>query len=298
VLTAGAAGLGLAVAGCAPKAEPAPAATLPPDTSARQTAAPVPTTLAGTGAAYFFGKPFVPDLRDHFGIDRAKIYPSSDPRFKHFLRVTLPGGLKDNPNSPAIYGDKLTFGGTQLFLNSGYPRNELYLRYYVRFGNDFDFNKGGLLPGFYGSIVKGTQRSESDRDGFATRFMWRKKGAGGVYTNTSALYNSSIKPVNVRAKDRWNWKPGQWICVEQGVRMNSVGFAQGLLLIYIDGVEVYKEHGYNLRLSSKLRIGGVLFQAAYGTGDRSFAQDYDQTIDFAAFAVGQSRVGIIKPPKS
>ncbi len=283
--------LGVAATGCSkPKHPFDPASeTLPPDPSVTPSASAAARFL-DTGAADFFGKGLIPQQRATFGLDRAQILPSDDPRFQQIVRVSLPAGDTFNDPKAQVYNDGNTYGGSQLFVAmEGRPTFEMYLRYYVRFPHDFDFRKGGKLPGFYGVIYnKGNdQRTDSDRSGFASRFAWRKEGEGIVYSNTAR----PDAPVKVSGKKSWTWELNKWICVEQGVRMNFETFSQGLLDVWIDNKETVKEHGYNPRISDKVRIGGIMFSAVYGGGDRSFAPETGTTIDFAAFAIGEQRVG-------
>ncbi len=283
--------LGVAATACSRPArtfDPA-SETLPPDSDAAASPAPngPPPTLA-TGAADFFGKDLVPQTRATFGLDRAQILPSDNPHFPRMVRVSLPAGSINTENQ--VYNDGNTYGGTQLFLAmTGRPTYEMYLRYYIKLPHDFDFNKGGKLPGFYGVIYKkeSDERSDTDRNGFASRFGWRKEGEGIVYSNTARPDH----PLDISGKKTWTWELDKWICVEQGVRLNFENFSQGLLAVWINNKEVFKEHGYNPRISDKLRIGGIMFSVVYGGGDRSFAPETDTSIDLAGFAIGAQRVG-------
>ena len=50
----------------------------------------------------------------------------------------------------------------------------------LMFGSEFDFVKGGKLPGLYGGGTSCSGGAESERC-FSTRFMWRRDGDGEVY---------------------------------------------------------------------------------------------------------------------
>ncbi|CAI7973976.1 conserved hypothetical protein [Frankia sp. Hr75.2] len=272
---------------------------LPPDTAA-PVAAPATTaaarrTLADpAGAKEFFGKDLVARSRSSFGLDRAEIMASDDPRFLKFLRISLPVDAM-NPADARIYGDGPTYGGTQVFvdhtLRSPY---ELYMRYYLRFPEGFAFGKGGRLPGFFGTIVKNRQRTETLRSGLATRFAWRDGDEGIVYANTARTDH----PINVIGKGAWHWPAGRWICVEQGVKLNFEGFADGVLLVWLDGQLVHKEQSFNPRISNDLRIGGILVTATFGDGGTSFAPTSPQTMDLAGFTYGTARLNPLPKPEA
>jgi hypothetical protein len=50
------------------------------------------------------------------------------------------------------------------------------LSYYVRFSENFDFVKGGKLPGLFGGVGNSGGEIPDGTDGFSTRFMWRRNG--------------------------------------------------------------------------------------------------------------------------
>jgi hypothetical protein len=283
-------GLAGALAGCgSPAAFDPRSEILPSDTSTPRpvatTAARTPTLADPAVARDFFGKDLVASTRSSFGLNRAAVLPSDDPRFARMLRVSLPVNAVND--TAKIYQDGPTYGGVQMFvddtLRSPY---ELYLRYYLRFPANFQFGQGGRLPGFFGTIVKDRARTDTDRFGFATRFAWRKGDEGIVYANTARPDH----PVNVIGKGAWRWPTGRWICVEQGVKLNFETFADGVLLIWLDGQLVHKEQHFNPRISDKLRIGGILVTATFGDGGITYAPVVSQTIDLAAFAYGTTRL--------
>lgn len=81
-------------------------------------------------------------------------------------------------------------GGTQLYSLWNYtdsPFQSMMFTYDIAFDADFDFVKGGKLPGIRGGpnplgCSGGNQPNGTDC--FSTRVMWRKNGAGeGVFSN-------------------------------------------------------------------------------------------------------------------
>ncbi|WP_241841415.1 polysaccharide lyase [Pseudofrankia sp. BMG5.36] len=293
-------GLSGVLAACGPgmgQVDPA-SETLPPDTAAPGAVSTTPgsarhTLASATVARQFFGEKLVPTTRSSFGLDLAEVLPSDDKRFPSFLRVSIPSDVT-NPEEARIYQDGATYGGIQMFvdhtLRSPY---ELYMRYYVRFPQDFEFGKGGRLPGFFGTIVKNRIRTETLRSGFATRFAWRDGDFGLIYANTAR----SDHPVNTVGKASWRWPRGRWVCVEQGVKLNFEGFADGLMLIWIDGQLVYKDQQFNPRISNDLRTGGFLVTATFGDGGATFKPASPQTIDLAGFAYDVKRLNPLPKPE-
>jgi hypothetical protein len=295
-------GAGAMLAGCSspvsapPKADPALAAdpTLTPaagtGVGAGAGATPADSSLAGS-AARFFGPLLVPQPAKAFGLKQADVLSSDDKRFSQLVRVYYRAGVT---NGESIYDDPPTYGGTQLLLaTKSKPPQELFMRYYVRFPTDFDFVKGGKLPGFYGVDVKNGKLAPGD-GGFAARLMWRKKGLGGV----AAYLPNAPGHLTTIAKNMWTWRPGEWTCVELGLRLNIAGHSDGALSVWIDGNLVHQEPQVLFRLSDRPRIGGLVFSTYFGGGDGSWDPPFDQNADFAAFAVGPARIGQIKGPRS
>ena len=56
------------------------------------------------------------------------------------------------------------------------PVDEYMLEYKVRVPNDFDFVRGGKLPGLYGGSGPAGGASVAEADGFSARIMWRELG--------------------------------------------------------------------------------------------------------------------------
>ncbi|HEY1051278.1 MAG TPA: hypothetical protein VGE39_16015, partial [Prosthecobacter sp.] len=73
---------------------------------------------------------------------------------------------------------------------------EAELRYTLRFSKDFDFVKGGKLPGLCGGPdnVSGGRPADG-KNGFSARLMWRKDGRGEAYVyhkNQKSNYGDSF----------------------------------------------------------------------------------------------------------
>ncbi|MGF7236782.1 MAG: polysaccharide lyase, partial [Frankia sp.] len=247
-------------------------------------------TLA-TSAARFFGPLLVPQKDKAFGLDQADVLTSDDRRFTQLSRVYYGANVVNNDEP--IYGDGTTYGGTQLLLATKFqPLLMLYIRYYVRFPADFDWVKGGNLPGLYGVNVKDGKISPGD-GGFAVRIAWRKKGYGAV----NAYLPNAPNHLKTFAKNAWAWNPGVWTCVELGLRLNTPGLANGAASVWIDNAPAYHEQNLELRVSDKPHIGGLAFTTYFGGGDLSWEPPFSQSADFAGFAVGPARIGPIAAPR-
>ncbi len=172
------------------------------------------------------------------------------------------------------------------------PREECYIRYYVRFEPGFDFVKGGKLPGLVGGNANTGGKKPDGQDGWSARLMWRSGGRIVQY-----VYHPDQKDV---WGDDFDWKvegepcrfiPGKWHCVETQVRLNTPGERDGFLRSWLDGVEALKAEGLRFRDVGSLRVDGLYFSTFFGGGDLSWAPSEDQTIWFDDFVLSASPIG-------
>ncbi|MGI5135887.1 polysaccharide lyase [Streptomyces sp. CA-106110] len=245
----------------------------------RSTASATPLSQDPAAVARFFGPRLTARPNGSFGLSRAELLPGSHPALGSLLRVHYPA-RSASPTVARQYGRPE--GGTQLYLPllSG-PVDSLHLRYYVRFPDDFDFVKGGKLPGLYGGTVTGGRHIPDGEDGLSTRYMWRPHGVAEVYAYlpTSVAHGTSL------GRGSWDWPLGRWACVEQAVRLNRPGRFDGTVTVFVDGRQVMSRGGLEFRTTGRLGIDGVFFSTFFGGSDPSWATPRSQYADFAAFAV-------------
>src|SRR5262249_9261724 len=91
----------------------------------------------------------------HWGLANLEVIDDPSGTFPKVFRIRYPRGSA----SPTVTRDtNAPVGGAQFYATLGLPpRNSLHLRYYVRFAEDFDFVKGGKLPGLFGGTVQSGQ---------------------------------------------------------------------------------------------------------------------------------------------
>jgi hypothetical protein len=226
-----------------------------------------------------------PKEKGSFGLDNTSVEADPASPGGRFLRVKyFQGGA--SPSASRRAGVKE--GGAQLLsqLPSG-PADKLFLRYYVRFPADFDFVKGGKLPGFYGGQNISGGHIPDGSDGFSTRFMWRSEGQGEVYV----YMPSSTKFGTSLGRGSFRFTPGKWHCLEQELDLNTPGQADGQVRVWLDSEAVFEQQRLFFRSVGTLQIEGVFFSTFFGGGDPSWAPPHDTHADFAAFATGGTRVG-------
>ncbi|KAH9977048.1 hypothetical protein BGW80DRAFT_1166751 [Lactifluus volemus] len=118
--------------------------------------------------------------------------------------------------------------------------------YSVFFPSDFEWVKGGKLPGLYGGRT-GCSGGDPALDCFSTRLMWRQGGAGELYlyapkdrqvpslcdapplTVCHQTYGFSI------ARGSFKFSAGSWTYVSQTVVLNTPGYPDGGFHLEVDG---------------------------------------------------------------
>jgi hypothetical protein len=276
---------------------PAPNDTTIPVPPPEVSASPPATSAGSTDAVpprddlpSFFGNGLTILQHGSFGFDRAHVLPATDPAVGPTLRVNYPAGSASNLSANT---DGSAYGGTQVYLQpTNGPVDQLHLRYYLRFQPGFDFVKGGKLPGLYGGTVTSGRHIPDGSNGFSTRYMWRRSGAGEVY----AYLPSSVEHGTSLGRGSWSFTPGQWICIEQAVQLNTPGRADGSVSVWLDGKLVFNQPDLSYRTTDKLKIDGLFFSTFFGGGDSSWASPADQYTDFAAFAISEQYIGPLSHP--
>jgi hypothetical protein len=232
---------------------------------------------------------WTPKDKGTFGIENTSVEDDPQSPGGRYLRVQYWQGSA-SPSASRRVGAQV--GGAQLLGQlPGGPADRLFLRYFVRFADDFDFVKGGKLPGFYGGHNISGGHIPDGTDGFSTRFMWRSDGQGEVYVYmpSSTRFGTSL------GRGSFHFTPGKWHCLEQELTLNTPGQADGQLHVWLDSRPVFEQGALFFRSVQQLAIEGVFFSTFFGGGDSSWAPPSDTHADFAAFATAPTRLGCELP---
>jgi hypothetical protein len=133
-------------------------------------------------------------------------------------------------------------------------KSTVCLAYHVLLPSDFDFARGGRLPGLVGADDAGDAS-------FAARLVWRPGGLGAVSLRTSGASETRQPPVDLgeSALPR-----GRWFRIEQEVVLNAPKQADGKLLVWLDGQLAGERHDLVFRTRSSVGLTGVAADAFYG----------------------------------
>ncbi|MEM6840034.1 MAG: polysaccharide lyase [Cyanobacteria bacterium P01_C01_bin.120] len=216
-----------------------------------------------------------------WGLENLTVRTVETGPFPAILRVYYPAGSA----SPSVSRRQgVPLGGGQFYADLDLPpQTALRLSYAVRFAANFDFVKGGKLPGLYGGVGNSGGDIPDGTDGFSTRLMWRRDGEGELYAYlpTSERYGTSIE------RGAWTFQPGVWHRIEQEIVLNDPDQQNGQARIWVDGQQVISQNSLQFRTTDDLKIDGLFFSTFFGGGDASWSTPHDVHIDFADFSVSE-----------
>ena len=211
-------------------------------------------------------------------MDNTAVITDETGQFGQVLRVRYPAGSA----SPTVTRKGAPSGGAQFYgTPNPSPHDRLKLSYSLRFSRNFDFVKGGKLPGLYGGTGNSGGDIPNGRDGFSSRLMWRKNGAGEVY----AYLPKSKKNGTSLGRGQWTFRPNTWHQIQQELQLNTPRKSDGWIRIWFDQKLVLEETDLRFRNTSKLTIDGIFFSTFFGGDDRSWSTPKDVSIDFANFSI-------------
>lgn len=211
-----------------------------------------------------------PTVRWASGLERCEIVEEDGDRF---LRVHYPAGSV-GPGE----------GGAQWWVDFDRSYGELYLAYRVRFGEGFDFVRGGKLPGLMGGTGNTGGERPSGLDGWSARMMWRTGGEAVQYVyhvNQPTIYGEDFPwdAGGTRAFD------ATFHTVEHHVVMNTPAIDDGSIRGYWDGALALDRGELRFRDVDTFAIDGFYFSTFFGGSDATWAATRDEHVDFDDFVV-------------
>jgi hypothetical protein len=131
------------------------------------------------------------------------------------------------------------------------------LGFHVLLSADFDFGRGGALPGLAGGDAAG------GGDRFLARLAWRPKGVGGATVHVTENGVTRALPAELEG---FEFPRGKWLKVEQEVVLNAPGKNDGALRVWVDGALVIDRTDMGYRAKAETAISGVAVDVFYGSG--------------------------------
>ena len=185
------------------------------------------------------------------------------------LSITTPEGEH--------YGASIEFPFKQT--KDGEP-SEIYFRYYLRFGDDWNPTGGGKLPGIGGTYGKGGWggRPSDGTNGWSARGLFKESKDGktpiGFY-----CYHAEMKG---QYGENWHWDRDQlgslennrWYCLEQYVKLNTIGKSDGILRAWVDGKLAFEKTNVRMRNTPALKIQNIWINFYHGGKSPAASEDH------------------------
>jgi len=195
---------------------------------------------------------------------------------------------------------------------------EAYLEYKIKFDKDFFWATGGKLPGLGGStkgvnsetvgrgtIPSGTRYNEAG-DGFSARLMWRRNRDQTTIPRFILYSYFAKKPDGSDRKDNQagddisiftGLKDNVWYTVRQYIKLNTPGQANGTVIMWINGNEVYKKTNHTIRKAGRgdLKINALIMNT-YRGGARTDPVWHSPRTEYAFFDDFKVWTGCVNPP--
>ncbi|KAJ7096307.1 hypothetical protein C8R44DRAFT_812691 [Mycena epipterygia] len=192
------------------------------------------------------------------------------------LQVTYPAGSFSGGTGGAQFVN--LWNTTQ---SSGFQ--SMLLSYEVAFDANFDWVKGGKLPGLRGGsdpIGCSGGNQSNGLECFSARLMWRPGGAGEAYayipspnglcSEKSIICNSDFG-ISI-SRGSFTFSSGQWNRVALLVQLNNpADVANGNIEVYFNDVQAFAQQDLQIRASSSVTAGGLFFSTFFGGSDSSWA---------------------------
>lgn len=220
------------------------------------------------------------------GPDEGRVIIVNDSRSGHAARIKYPNGGNQSSRSGATWETDFNF-----------KSEDLYMSYWVKFDDDFQFVKGGKLPGLGGS----TEFPYGDFE-FTTRLMWREDGKLEFYVHGYNINNSQgAEPYRIFWDDAGyhaRVNKGQWHHIEIRQKLNTPGQRDGRLQGWLDGELVCDDSDNSgTRGSGEVdtRIDHLYFSTFFGGSSEPASQwqpKADVYATFDDFTVSTSRIGV------
>ena len=183
-------------------------------------------------------------------------------------------------------------------LAGGEP-DEAYFRYYLRLGSHWDpVVDGGKLPGFagiYGTAGWGQRRADGSNGWSARGAFLRSADAGANAKRAIGTYAYAAN-TGGGLGEVWGWNLGptglleknRWYAVEQHVKLNTPGLADGILRVWVDGQLAFVKANLRYRDTPKLKIESVWMNVFHGGVTKT---DRDLTLYIDNLVIARRYIG-------
>jgi hypothetical protein len=192
-----------------------------------------------------------------------------------FLRINFPLGSLNK-------GEKNRAAG--IHFTSAIPQSDsLYLRYYVRLGEQFPSRNTIVLPGL--SIQDKNQGLLS-----AFNVIIGYEGKLGI-SFKSLLVNKTMYMVSSKP---YTLGKNEWYCIEQKIKLNEPGSNSGEIKLWVNETLVVEKSNLYLSSLPDQKLNAIDFSAFIVNNNSKSVIEYETNMDFDSFVVSRYNNGCRK----
>ncbi len=167
-----------------------------------------------------------------------------------------------------------------------FPRKEVTFEYEVYFDPNFDWVKGGKLPGLYAGVL-GTAGGNHNLGGMSCRLMWRAGGDAEFYLYVPDSQTPTVQAMSIGngskglsvGRGKCQLVKGEWQRLKMHIRLNDVGKMNGILELWYNDEQCLSVDSLNFR-SQEILINGIFFDTFFGGADMTWASTRDTYTKF------------------
>ncbi|MBY0225875.1 MAG: hypothetical protein K2Q28_08735 [Hyphomicrobium sp.] len=198
----------------------------------------------------------------------------------HVLGVTLGKGTSSGYQPDRTRGG-IGFSWTPSDMADAHPKAAC-LSYRVFLPSNFQFSRGGTLPGLMIGADFSPRGEPIVGDGAAVRAGWSADGR--IVVNVQYATRDGWKnPSAISAKTVW--PSGRWFNVEQEVILNEAGKKNGIIRLWLDGELAGENTTVALRGDDALAMAGVIADVHYGSVFNNATAPEDTEIRVSPFII-------------
>ncbi|KAI7867427.1 hypothetical protein BDF14DRAFT_1803802 [Spinellus fusiger] len=190
---------------------------------------------------------------------------------------------------------------------------KVLLSYDLAFASNFEWVRGGKLPGLFGGHPTAECSGGDSADGsncFSLRPMWRARGQGEMYAYilTSPQFCDSKKSIQCRnnygaslSRGSMKFQVNTWSKIEIFSQVNSPPTeSNGVLRVWKDNQLIMNYEALNYRTVDALAFTSIYFNTFFGGNSQGFASNADTHTYFKnlQFSVGKQAAPVTSIPDS
>lgn len=126
---------------------------------------------------------------------------------------------------------------------------------------DFDFARGGRLPGLFGGNFTGL--SAPGPQGFGVRLAWDELGRASVEGVAAVSVDRADVTPEIRMTSEYQLPRGRWVHVDQEVMLGTANQANGVYRLWFDGQLQFEETALVWRERKGVGLSGTWAEIGY-----------------------------------